>query len=1214
MKPWGFEDLEVDSFCKSVPDKDHTIAKREFNNRQPFIEVKGVEPVVGGGEYYYYRWNSDTIHNFRYAMSTDDLSTLSNSELEVWYDFVDFMDRYSSEAPEGFIGATTIDKNGYSHPVREDLSVDTDIFCYEPVRRDPQPIVSDALNLLFMALIDGDVDVIQENLFAMKALECPVITRTLNEPYVDSNPVGAITEFIKTPLVQPTVTSPSRQTVDYHVRTNTGLTGFPDCPPYLSALLDPCNKAEADLIDINEVPTVTSDAGGDISLSFNNDDSNYWWVSGVDGRITVDVTFGEPKFFRWMTITAQEFDFDRVSKDFQLLGYDEHFEVWVPLSRRFQLDTEWESLTAKEFELRGFYFTKIRFIIFDSKACLGANVEFFANRPDVLDGQNQKGEFFCSIDWNLISVNAPARTYHRVNQGYPLCIDNAPSTQFSPNDDYNIIPAMSGYGTNGDYEVSRVENYGSFPLWQLLDKDNDSRAVTNTTGDYVQVEGFEPMNPYKYKIVTDQYQDQILQGWKIYGSTDLLNWVEIESQTSQALATDTEYEYTLPQVDTYYGFRIEYTELGTGGNYGELNTLDLIADLSVEPDPSVPVPIFYKLMSLATDFRWASIHHIHSGYTSGDYPWEAFNGNASNFWEDSQNVDAMIGQYNDKEYVLRRYDLTADSSNPEYMPKDFKIYGSMNGLNWNLLDTQVDQIFTAGEKKHYTIADRANGFRYYRLKADNTNSATATTRIAGLDFFEELGADKPKRRKQVSPTMSSDNENNYESVYSNRYNSNYSGWHAFDESSYNEWVSGSNGYPQWIGYQYNDGTTKHKANLLMMQIRDGYRDERPFLFDIQGTNDGNTWDTLATHIYNDGYEDWNNRWFVYFENDTEYAGYRINIQNSIGNNSTSLASVRFYEIGNGELIENYIDYAIDKHSNLTSSTGTVSTTTNINNDPNVAYYAVDAEIDTNWDSLAGELTGELKYDFGSAIVLDAYSIRGHNSDYYRSPKTWTIEGSNDDSNWDVLDSQDTFIWENGETREWSFDNTTAYRFYRLNISANSGDGTYLGLAYFNIGKIKGQGRNKYYNDSGYHNRTPYRLFNEGWQFHAQFIDGKGNPYSNNHTYQQIFNPLPEREVANREYDFTLKFYEPFALEVYGVKARDGNLTEMLSEWTMQGSNDNVNWDILDSQTGHSWSNLQLKEFTIASPAVYKYYRMVGTDNNGHSTYYGIGKLYLHEKE
>ena len=52
-----------------------------------------------------------------------------------------------------------------------------------------------------------------------------------------------------------------------------------------------------------------------------------------------------------------------------------------------------------------------------------------------------------------------------------------------------------------------------------------------------------------------------------------------------------------------------------------------------------------------------------------------------------------------------------------------------------------------------------------------------------------------------------------------------------------------------------------------------------------------------------------------------------------------------------------------------------------------------------------------------------------------------------------------------------------------------------------------------------------------------------------------------------------------------------NLNYTMSAWTLEGSNDDSSWTTLDTRSGISWTSGESKDFSIASPASYIYYRV-----------------------
>lgn len=86
---------------------------------------------------------------------------------------------------------------------------------------------------------------------------------------------------------------------------------------------------------------------------------------------------------------------------------------------------------------------------------------------------------------------------------------------------------------------------------------------------------------------------------------------------------------------------------------------------------------------------------------------------------------------------------------------------------------------------------------------------------------------------------------------------------------------------------------------------------------------------------------------------------------------------------------------------------------------------------------------EINYDFGETTpqIVNCYRIRGYSyKDYTSCPKTWTFEGSDDFVTWTELDSKSDQSWTRNEWKDCYIDNTTAYRYYRLKVTAVTGTG------------------------------------------------------------------------------------------------------------------------------------------------------------------------------
>ncbi len=133
-------------------------------------------------------------------------------------------------------------------------------------------------------------------------------------------------------------------------------------------------------------------------------------------------------------------------------------------------------------------------------------------------------------------------------------------------------------------------------------------------------------------------------------------------------------------------------------------------------------------------------------------------------------------------------------------------------------------------------------------------------------------------------------------------------------------------------------------------------------------------------------------------------------------------------------------------SSNTAPVGTAAASSTHSSGNYAAFRAFDGNATTTgrWITAEGQTTGWIRYDFVNPKVITHYSLQPTPTDEPgeadRSPQNWTFEGSNDASSWTVLNTQTGAAnWAAGEKRTYATTNTTAYRYYRINVTANKGD-------------------------------------------------------------------------------------------------------------------------------------------------------------------------------
>ena len=132
--------------------------------------------------------------------------------------------------------------------------------------------------------------------------------------------------------------------------------------------------------------------------------------------------------------------------------------------------------------------------------------------------------------------------------------------------------------------------------------------------------------------------------------------------------------------------------------------------------------------------------------------------------------------------------------------------------------------------------------------------------------------------------------------------------------------------------------------------------------------------------------------------------------------------------------------------------GTALASSQANSD-NVPWYAFNDTVGDKW--AANGTTGWLSYYFPFAVLSTSYKVVGCVAGYETAaPKNWTFLGSNVGTftgEETILDTQTNQTgWTAAEERTYNFSNTTYYKYYRLNISANNGHASYVTVCELSI--------------------------------------------------------------------------------------------------------------------------------------------------------------------
>ena len=148
----------------------------------------------------------------------------------------------------------------------------------------------------------------------------------------------------------------------------------------------------------------------------------------------------------------------------------------------------------------------------------------------------------------------------------------------------------------------------------------------------------------------------------------------------------------------------------------------------------------------------------------------------------------------------------------------------------------------------------------------------------------------------------------------------------------------------------------------------------------------------------------------------------------------------------------------DNNGNHVSSTTTFYSTSVAANLFNNNYARASTDNTKRIIVAKANLPLEVDYDFGVGTVVNCYNMYCGPEAGTRRPTEWEFYGSDDKSNWTLLDARRNVIWSGDTqiTRAFAFENSTAYRYYRFKGISTSDTGYFemVQLEYF--GPVPGE--------------------------------------------------------------------------------------------------------------------------------------------------------------
>jgi site-specific recombinase XerD len=501
--------------------------------------------------------------------------------------------------------------------------------------------------------------------------------------------------------------------------------------------------------------------------------------------------------------------------------------------------------------------------------------------------------------------------------------------------------------------------------------------------------------------------------------------------------------------------------------------------------------------------------------------------------------------------IIKRYGIVGDDVDLTEAPAAWTFQGSNDNATWTTLDTQSNvtnwvDIGTASDTKYYEI-NNENSYAYYRINiTDASNTAADQIRIAEV-FMQS-------RRPVPAIRMYGTNLTRPEYSVSTSSTVALGAQNLNDKRRDGLWRTAS-GYRQgWVQYHSPTPVVATQYTVTPSSTTTRF----PTAWRFMGSNNGVDWTVLdgrsgqtLTALIRATYT---------MTNTDTYKYYRFKID-------TCGSDVSFCELAEFEV-----------NGPVITANGSNNNTTQ---DEQNIHFQDGVTTGYVYISQSGQNGGSdtwLKWDYGDTNkrIVRSYSIRGY-STAARAFESWTLEGSQNDSSWTVLDTKagSTNPFPNLNSRLVNvFTNNTAYRYYRLTVDTNVSDASFVDVKEVNL---------------------------DDWELQAS---SEGN---NVLTTQSEYSIGDSITATIGWYSLTGDVTGDFVMN-YGNNTQTiagFNLigtavtTNSLRDWRLMGGNDRVNWTTIGYRKNVPMlTTTETQSYLFNNDNAYRYYRIDIDRTNG----------------
>lgn len=495
--------------------------------------------------------------------------------------------------------------------------------------------------------------------------------------------------------------------------------------------------------------------------------------------------------------------------------------------------------------------------------------------------------------------------------------------------------------------------------------------------------------------------------------------------------------------------------------------------------------------------------------------------------------------------VLKSYAIGSASGDNSEDLKAWTLLASADGDTWTELDVQEDATFPARcMLKYYTVnTDRA--YTYFRLNVQANNGGAALSasewQLLGTCIFaDDITAD--------GGTLTSGN-----ALLTDKDASTVAGVAVGAAGAI---VYKAKGMYVPVHYSITSAATAGT--------------HAPSEWTLYGSQNRTVWTILDRQTEQVFPENGITRYYN-VDTPTAYQYYKLQITATDGHPNADIAEFQLF----GNLAASAVLYNdITKNGGKLSASG------------GAEHYELTALIDNNPQSVAVipfDHGAWIQYESPIPVCLSAYTLcSGYENT--KSPRTWSLQASNDGTTWKSLDERPIVSFSGKAVcRTYPVTGTGKYRYFRFNIDNLSNASANETV----IGEIQLHGLCLANNDLTANNGVKS----------AEIPGVKASE-----GYTMIFDKSAETKYCFPFYGSSWMMYEApskIKVDLYSITSANDDDTRDPKAWQLEASNDGNEWIVLDRRNNQSFYNRKITQFYgFDNTAEYKFYRLQLTANNG----------------